>query len=94
MLKFDEDQLLPVQKADILVTQQWLRFVFWSACLRHSLISNSAEDPPLTYQYPREIAKALCDVLNRVPIDAILLHGMGIVSAPFIFFPPKFFHDA
>lgn len=71
-----------IQRADVLVTQQWLRLVFWQAALRLGLISSSAADTAFTYRYPIEIASSLCEIVKSLPPVAIQVHGLGIVSIP------------
>ncbi|MCJ1230227.1 hypothetical protein MMC12_006899 [Toensbergia leucococca] len=78
---FESDSLLDAQKANILITQQWLRLIFWQAAMRQGLLSSNEGDPSLSYQYPLEIARCLCDILESIPTSPILLHGMGIVRA-------------
>jgi len=72
--------LSDIQRADVLITQQWLRLVFWQAALRLGLISSSAADPAFTYHYPVEIASSLCEIVKSLPPVAIQVHGLGIVS--------------
>lgn len=71
--------LSDIQRADVLVTQQWLRLVFWQAALRLGLISSSAADSAFTYYYPVEIASSLCEIVKSLPPVAIQVHGLGIV---------------
>jgi len=79
-LEFEIAGLDDVQKADVLISQQWLRLVFWQAAVRQGLLSSNAEDPAFTYRFPIDIARSLCGVLTRVPIEAVLVHGIGIVQ--------------
>ena len=81
-ISFDDRGLLSIQKADILVTQQWLRLIFWQAAVRQGLLSRSSEEPFLSYHFPLIIAKSLCDVLACSPSSTLLVHGLGIVSEP------------
>lgn len=69
-----------IQRADLSITQQWLRLVFWQAALRLGLISSSAADSAFTYHYPIEIATSLCEIVKGLPPAAIQVHGLGIVS--------------
>lgn len=79
-MRFDVDNLTDIQKADILITQQWLRLVFWQWSMRQGLLSSSADELVLSYNFPCRIAKSLCAVLESLPAAAILGHGMAIVS--------------
>jgi hypothetical protein len=53
--------LSDIQRADVLITQQWLRLVFWQAALRLGLISSSATDSAFTYHYPVLIASSFLE---------------------------------
>jgi hypothetical protein len=72
-----------IQRADVLITQQWLRLVFWQAALRGGLISTSSPDPAFTYDYPITIAASLCDIVKSLPPIAIQVHGLGIFEKQF-----------
>ena len=78
-LRFDLENLTDVQKADILIAQQWLRLVFWQLSMRQGFLSSSSEDPTLSYQFPCVVAKSLCLALGEVSIAAVHIHGMAIV---------------
>jgi hypothetical protein len=78
--RFNIDNLTDIHKADILITQQWLRLVFWQSSTRQGLLSSAADDEALSYHYPCQIAKSLCAVLESLPTRAITIHGMAIVS--------------
>ncbi|KAG9248916.1 hypothetical protein BJ878DRAFT_485977 [Calycina marina] len=82
-LTFDVDNLIDIQKADILITQQWMRLVFWQLSMRQGLLSSAAEEPALTYQYPCQIAKSLCIVLETLPMNILFIHGMAIFERMF-----------
>lgn len=77
---FDVENLTDIHKADILITQQWLRLVFWQSSMRQGLLSSVTSVEALSYQYPCHIAKSLCAVLESLPARAINIHGMAIVS--------------
>lgn len=68
------------QRANILITQQWLRLMVWQTALRLGLISSTAADPAFMYTYPLVIASSLCEVLKTLAPIAIQVHGLGIVS--------------
>jgi hypothetical protein len=78
-LHFDLGNLTDIQKADILIAQQWLRLVFWQLSMRQSLLSSSSVDPYFTYQFPCVVAKSLCVALGKISMAAVFLHGMAIV---------------
>lgn len=82
-MSFDDAAMIDTQKADVLITHQWLRLIFWQASMRQGLISYSAADPIFSSTYPIAIAKDLCVAVNDVTYDAILVHGMGIFEKLF-----------
>lgn len=82
-LAYDESILTDIQRADVSITHQWLRLVFWQASMRQGLVSSSASDPVFYYDYPITIAKDLCEVMNGLTFDAILVHGLGIFEKIF-----------
>jgi hypothetical protein len=75
--------LTDIQKADILVTQQWLRLIVWQSSMRQGLLSSNAEDESMTFRYPLKIAYSLLDVISSLPTTSIEVHGMGIFEKIF-----------
>ncbi|KAK4502929.1 hypothetical protein PRZ48_006356 [Zasmidium cellare] len=72
-----------IQRADVLITQQWLRLVFWQAALKKGLVSTSNTHPAFSYDYPLTIASSLCDIVKSLPPIAIQVHGLGIFEKEF-----------
>ena len=81
LTSFEDVALTEIQRADVLITQQWLRLIFWQASMRQGLISVGAKDAIFTYQYPIKIAMDLCKVMQSLSLESILVHGLGIVSS-------------
>jgi len=75
--------LTDIQKADILVTQQWLRLIVWQSSMRQGLLSSHAEDESMTFRYPLKIAHSLLNVISSLPTTSIEVHGMGIFEKIF-----------
>lgn len=75
--------LTDIQKADILVTQQWLRLIIWQSSMRQGLLSSTAADESMTFRYPLTIAHSLLDVISSLPTTSIEVHGMGIFEKIF-----------
>lgn len=75
--------LTDIQKADILVTQQWLRLIVWQSSMRQGLLSSTAEDESMTFRYPLKIAESLVSVISSLPTTSIEVHGMGIFEKIF-----------
>jgi hypothetical protein len=75
--------LTDISKADILVTQQWLRLIVWQSSMRQGLLSSNAEDESMTFRYPLKIAHSLLNVISSLPTTSIEVHGMGIFEKIF-----------
>ncbi|KAG5368789.1 hypothetical protein CKK34_2431 [Yarrowia sp. E02] len=56
----------PVQKSDILITDQWIRLLLWRLA-------------PYGVQQPADIAKNLVAIADSVPIQTIQAHGAGMM---------------
>lgn len=82
-MSFENFAMTDQQKADVLITHQWLRLIFWQASMRQGLISYSAADPIFSSAYPITIAKDLCISIHDLSYDAILVHGLGIFEKLF-----------
>ncbi|KAK5949096.1 hypothetical protein OHC33_009837 [Knufia fluminis] len=82
-LSFANVRMTDIQKADVLITQQWLRLIFWQASMRQGLISSTATDEVFFYNYPIVIARDLCQVMRGMEYAAILVHGLGIFEKVF-----------
>ncbi|KAK6438595.1 hypothetical protein LTR95_005199 [Oleoguttula sp. CCFEE 5521] len=72
-----------IQRANVLITQQWLRLIFWQSALKLSMVTSTAPDSAFTYEYPIEIATSLCEVVKSLPPVAIQAHGLGIFEKQF-----------
>ncbi|KFY01294.1 hypothetical protein V490_00985 [Pseudogymnoascus sp. VKM F-3557] len=66
------------QKADILVTQQWIRLIVWQTALQRGLLSSTSPNPCMTFQYPLEIASFVLNITSTIPTFSIMVHGRGI----------------
>ncbi|KAH8819937.1 hypothetical protein F5884DRAFT_30693 [Xylogone sp. PMI_703] len=75
--------LTSTQKADILVTQQWLRLIVWQSSMRQGLLSNINEIESMTFSYPLKIAYSLLSIISSLPGKSIEVHGMGIFEKIF-----------
>ncbi|KAG9229796.1 hypothetical protein BJ875DRAFT_473974 [Amylocarpus encephaloides] len=75
--------LTDIQKADILVTQHWLRLIVWQSSTRQGPLSSNAEEESMTFTYPLKIAHSLLDVISRLPMKSIEVHGVGIFEKIF-----------
>ncbi|CAM1510095.1 Fc.00g004300.m01.CDS01 [Cosmosporella sp. VM-42] len=81
-LKFTVE-LHDTQKANLRVTQLWLRVVIWKLRLRLGYLTEGSNQHSLTYQYPLEIAKDLTLSTRDLTIDSIKVHGVGLTEKLF-----------
>lgn len=82
-MSFDSANLPEIQRADVQITQQWLRLIFWQASMRQGIISSKSENPAFTYSYPILIGQALCKQISSISINAVAVHGLGIFEKVF-----------
>ncbi|KAK7747665.1 hypothetical protein SLS62_008991 [Diatrype stigma] len=78
-----EPEPTAIQKADLLVTQQWLRLVVWQSSLQHELLSMVAPNESMAFSFPLAIARDTVTALQALPSHAIEVHGMGIFEKLF-----------
>jgi hypothetical protein len=75
--------LTDIQKAEILIVQQWLRLIVWQASMRQGLLSSNAEDESMTFYYPLKIGYSLLEIISYLPTTNIEVHGMAIFEKIF-----------
>ncbi|KAH7239569.1 hypothetical protein MRS44_015078 [Fusarium solani] len=68
------------QKANLRITQLWLRVIIWKLRLRLGHLSESATQHSLTFQYPLEVAKDLTLSTRDLPLESIKVHGVGLTE--------------
>ncbi|KAF7563239.1 hypothetical protein G7046_g868 [Stylonectria norvegica] len=76
-------QLHDTQKANLRITQLWLRVIIWQLRLRLGHLTDSSSQHSLTYQYPLEVAKDLTLSTRDLTIDSIQVHGVGLTEKLF-----------
>ncbi len=72
-----------IQKADLLITQQWLRLIVWQSSFRQQLLSWTADDESMRFAFPLAIASRTAAIIQSLPPQAIEVHGMGIFEKIF-----------
>lgn len=73
----------PGQKADLHITQLWLRIVLWKLRLRLGHLSNQPDQPSVTFRYPVIVANDLVNITRHLPLESIQMHGGGITEKVF-----------
>jgi hypothetical protein len=73
-----------IQKADLLITQQWLRLIVWQSSFKQNLLSWSPQNSEtMHFAYPLAIARRTASILQTLPSSAVEVHGMGIFEKIF-----------
>lgn len=75
--------LRDTQKANIRVTQLWLRIIIWQLRLRLGYLTDESYRQSMTYQYPLEVARELVLSIRDLPIDSLKVHGSGLTEKLF-----------
>jgi hypothetical protein len=71
--------LSEVQKADLLITWQWLRNRIWRLAACHGLTREGAEYE-LSAEYVVDVATTTVAICKRLSLRAMEAHGTGFVS--------------
>jgi hypothetical protein len=83
----DDEDIEPdptsIQKADLMITQQWLRLIVWQSSFRQGLLSTAADDESFSFSFPLLIARDTAAILQSLPSRAVEVHGMGIFEKIF-----------
>ncbi|KAK1988769.1 fungal-specific transcription factor [Colletotrichum cereale] len=82
-IPLDSDASNDVQRADIVVTRQWMQAVLWKVTMNHgrswSSGNNSNNNNNVTsLSHPIQIAKEFLQLISQLPSTAIEAHGPGI----------------
>ncbi len=79
----EEPETTAIQKADLLITQQWLRLIVWRSSFQQGLLSWSTPHESMHFAFPLSIARRTVSVLQSLPSTAVEVHGMGIFEKIF-----------
>jgi hypothetical protein len=75
--------LYDTQKANLRVTQLWLRLVIWKLRLRLGYLVEESYQHSITFRYPIEIAKELMLSTQDLPTSSFTIHGGGMMEKLF-----------
>ncbi|KAK0705505.1 hypothetical protein B0H67DRAFT_385407 [Lasiosphaeris hirsuta] len=67
-----------IQKADLLITQQWLSLIVWRNSQKQQLVHQNSRYKCMQTAFPLAIAHRTARVLQSLPPEAVEVHGMGI----------------
>ncbi|ROT41546.1 hypothetical protein SODALDRAFT_343454 [Sodiomyces alkalinus F11] len=76
-------RLQDTQKANLRVTQLWLRIILWQIRLRLGHLTEDAAKHSLTFHYPLEVAKDLTLSTRDLALGSIKVHGVGLTEKLF-----------
>lgn len=71
------------QKANLRVTQLWLRIILWQIRLRLGFLSEKRDPVSSSYSYPLELAKDLVLSTRDLPLESMRVHGIGLTEKLF-----------
>ncbi|KAK2040554.1 fungal-specific transcription factor domain-containing protein [Colletotrichum somersetense] len=83
-IPLDSDASNDVQRADIVVTRQWMQAVLWKVTMNHGRAwssgsySNNNNNNVTSLSHPIQIAKEFLQLISQLPSTAIEAHGPGI----------------
>lgn len=75
--------LSSMQKADLVVTKQWLKTLVWRLAMSNTLLSSSSPKECLSLLFPVRLSKQLRRQLSSITREDIEIHGSGIVQKLF-----------
>ncbi|OLN88505.1 putative sucrose utilization protein SUC1-like protein 1 [Colletotrichum chlorophyti] len=77
-IPLDSDASSDVQRADIVVTRQWMQAVLWKVTMNHGRAWSSNNNNVTSLSHPIQIAKEFLQLISQLPSTAIEAHGPGI----------------
>ncbi|KZL81383.1 fungal specific transcription factor [Colletotrichum incanum] len=84
-IPLDSDASNDVQRADIVVTRQWMQAVLWKVTMNHGRPwssgnnnTNNNNNNVTSLSHPIQIAKEFLQLISQLPSTAIEAHGPGI----------------
>jgi hypothetical protein len=69
-----------LQRADISMTQQWMRIFLWQHALRVTNLRSSDQEDGFSFSFPVKVAQNALSFLCTLPKESLEAHGPGMVS--------------
>ncbi|KAL6710351.1 hypothetical protein ACN47E_009297 [Coniothyrium glycines] len=85
-LSSDEESLSlenELQRADITMTQQWMRIFLWQYALNVTNLSSGNQDEEFSFSFPAKVAQSVLNNLSSLSRQSIEAHGPGMESKLF-----------
>lgn len=74
-----------LQRADISMTQQWMRIFLWQHALNvTNLSSRASQDEEFSFRFPAKIAQNVLNNLSSLSRQSVEAHGPGMVGAHYL----------
>ena len=71
------------QAVDLRCSQQWLRMMVWQLSISHGLLSSTAADNAMSFQFPIEVSRDLLSATSQYSQESMEIHGIGLVEKLF-----------
>ncbi|KIW92736.1 uncharacterized protein Z519_06584 [Cladophialophora bantiana CBS 173.52] len=71
------------QMADVWITFHWLRIMIWQLSIPNGVLSSSSNESSMTFKYPIEVARDLIEHISDISLDAMEVHGVGLIEKLF-----------
>ena len=70
-----------LQRADISMTQQWMRIFLWQHALNVTNLSSTNNDSEFSFSFPAQVAQNVLSNLSSLSKQSVEAHGPGMVCA-------------
>ena len=70
-----------LQRADISMTQQWMRIFLWQHALNVTNLSSINNDNEFSFSFPAQVAQNVLSNLSSLSKQSVEAHGPGMVCA-------------
>ncbi|KAI5459033.1 hypothetical protein BGZ63DRAFT_406350 [Mariannaea sp. PMI_226] len=67
-----------LQRADFLITREWMRLVLWKTAMFHVKLSENPEDDSLSVTFPERAARNTVAHLDQFSKNIVEAHGLGM----------------
>ncbi|KAK5200848.1 hypothetical protein LTR16_004684, partial [Cryomyces antarcticus] len=69
-----------LQRADVSITQQWMRLMFWKLSMSHIVLSMDPADGSQSFTFPVQVARDVLSNMTTFSMDTLEAHGQGMVT--------------
>lgn len=69
-----------IQRADISMTQQWMRIFLWQHALAVTNLRRNSEDGEFSFAFPSKVAHNVLSYMGDLSRDSLEAHGPGMAS--------------